>query len=132
MKWYLEVLKKYAVFSGRARRREYWFFVLFNIIVAIGLGMVEGALGIAAHSDQSILAGIYSLAILLPSLAVGVRRLHDIGRTGTWLLLVFVPFIGAVVLLIFFVMDSQPGDNIYGPNPKQEPFRQGVAWIETN
>jgi uncharacterized membrane protein YhaH (DUF805 family) len=118
MNWYLEVLKKYAVFSGRARRKEYWMFFLFNMIILFVLGFIEGITGISSGSEQSILASLYSLAILLPSLAVGVRRLHDTGRTGWWLLIGLVPIIGAIVLLVFLVIDSQPSENQYGFNPK--------------
>ncbi|GAB6094188.1 hypothetical protein JCM14469_04400 [Desulfatiferula olefinivorans] len=113
MNWYIEVLKKYAVFSGRARRMEYWMFVLFNFIIAVVIGFVEGFVG-----SPGFLSMIYSLAVLIPSIAVSMRRLHDIGRTGWWLLIAFVPLIGAVVLLVFMVLDSQPGSNAYGPNPK--------------
>lgn len=117
MNWYLEVLKKYAVFNGRARRKEYWMFFLFNIIIALGLGLIEGIAGIAPESDQSILATLYMLAVLLPGLAVKTRRLHDTSRSGWWLLIAFVPIIGAIVLLVFMVQDSQPGENRYSPNP---------------
>jgi uncharacterized membrane protein YhaH (DUF805 family) len=120
MNWYLEVLKKYAVFNGRARRKEYWMFFLFNIIIAVILGLVEGFAGIAPESDQSVLGTLYMLAVLLPGLAVGVRRLHDSDRSGWWLLIAFVPIIGAIILLVFMVQDSQPGENQYGPNPKAE------------
>lgn len=119
MHWYLEVLKKYAVFSGRARRKEYWMFVLINILVALLLGLIEGIAGIAPETTESVLATLYSLAVLLPSIAVGARRLHDTGRSGWWLLIGIVPLIGALVLLIFFVQDSEPGANQYGPNPKE-------------
>ena len=119
MNWYLAVLKKYAVFSGRAQRKEYWMFFLFNIIIAILLGIIEVVIGISPDADESILANIYSLAILLPSLAVSVRRLHDIGRSGWWLLIGLIPLIGAIVLLVFAVQDGQPGPNQYGPNPKE-------------
>ncbi len=105
MNWYLEVLKKYAVFSGRARRKEYWMFFLFHMIISIALGFIEGILG------SSMLFYIYYLAVLLPSIAVGVRRMHDTGRSGWWLLL-------PLVNLVFLVQDSQPTDNKYGPNPK--------------
>ncbi len=114
MNWYLEVLKKYAVFSGRARRKEYWMFILFNNIIVFVLGLIEEIAG----SDQSILATLYMLAVLLPGLAVSVRRLHDTGRSGWWLLIGFVPLIGAIVLLVFMVQDSQQSENQYGPNPK--------------
>jgi uncharacterized membrane protein YhaH (DUF805 family) len=119
MNWYLAVLKKYAVFSGRAQRKEYWMFFLFNIIIAILLGIIEVVIGISPDADESILANIYSLAILLPSLAVSVRRLHDIGRSGWWLLIGLIPLIGVIVLFVFAVQDGQPGPNQYGPNPKE-------------
>jgi len=112
MNWYLEVLKKYAVFSGRARRKEYWYFVLFNIIIMIILIIIGRAI------DSSILSTIYSLAVLIPSIAVDIRRLHDTNRTGWWLLIGLIPIIGWIVLLIFMVQDSQKGENQYGPNPK--------------
>ena len=118
MNWYLQVLKKYAVFNGRARRTEYWMFVLFNFIIVIALGFIEGFTGIAPGTDQSVLGGLYMLAVLLPGIAVGVRRLHDTGRSGWWLLIGFVPLIGAIVLLVFMVQDSHSGENQYGPNPK--------------
>ncbi len=113
MNWYLEVLKKYAVFTGRAHRTEYWMFFLFNFIIAIVLGVIDGVLGTA------ILGLIYSLAVLIPGIAVGVRRLHDTNRTGWWLLIGLVPLIGFIVLIVFFVQDSQEGSNDYGPNPKK-------------
>jgi uncharacterized membrane protein YhaH (DUF805 family) len=111
--WYLEVLKKYAVFTGRARRTEYWMFVLFNLVIAIALAFIEGIVG-----GPGVLGGLYSLAVLIPSLAVGARRLHDTGRSGWWLLIGLVPVIGIIVLIVFFATDSQPGTNQYGPNPK--------------
>ena len=113
MNWYLAVLKKYAVFDGRARRQEYWMFVLFNIIIAFGLGFIEGLVG-----GPGVVGLLYSLAVFIPGLAVSVRRLHDTNRSGWWLLIGLVPLVGAIVLLVFMVQDSQPGDNPYGPNPK--------------
>ena len=113
MDWYLAVLKKYAVFAGRARRKEFWMFVLFNLIISIVLGIVESII-----KTGGILGGIYALAVLIPSIAVGVRRLHDIDRTGWWLLISFVPIIGLIVLIVFAATDGTPGDNKYGPNPK--------------
>lgn len=112
MHWYLEVLKKYAVFTGRARRREYWMFFLVNFIVGLVLAVIGRVL------DLEILQYLYSLAVLLPGLGVSVRRLHDTGRSGWWLLIALVPLIGAIVLLVFLVSDSQPDTNQYGPNPK--------------
>lgn len=118
MSWYLKVLKNYAVFKGRARRKEYWMFALFNVLIAFGLGFIEGAAGIAAETNASVLALIYNLAILIPAIAVTVRRLHDTGRTGWWFFIALIPFIGAIVLLVFMCLDSDSGVNQYGPNPK--------------
>ena len=119
MNWYLQALKKYADFSGRARRKEYWFFVLFNIIISVVLTVCDVFMGTySAAASIGILTGIYTLAVLIPGIAVSVRRLHDTGRTGWWLLIVLVPLIGALVLLIFMIIDSQPGQNAYGPSPK--------------
>jgi uncharacterized membrane protein YhaH (DUF805 family)/type II secretory pathway pseudopilin PulG len=119
MYWYLEVLKKYAVFSGRARRTEYWLFGLLSCIVWLVLVIIEGVAGIASESEHYVLAGLYDLAILIPSIAVSVRRLHDTSRSGWWLLLAFIPLVGWIVLLMFMVRDSVPVDNQYGANPKQ-------------
>lgn len=119
MNWYLNVLQKYAVFSGRARRKEYWFFVLFNIIIALALTFIDFSTGLYdVESEIGLLSSLYSLAVLVPSIAVTIRRLHDTGRTGWWFLIAFVPIIGAIVLLVFMVFDSTPGDNQYGPNPQ--------------
>ena len=115
MNWYLEVLKNYAVFGGRARRKEYWMFLLFNIIISITLGVIEGIVG-----SYGIIAMLYSLAIMIPAVSVTVRRLHDIGRKGWWILITLVPILGAIVLLVFLVQDSNPGENQYGANPKIE------------
>ena len=109
----------YAVFGGRARRKEYWFFVLFNIIVAVVLALVDMLLGtFSSSSNIGLFSGIYSLAVVIPTLAVAIRRLHDTDRSGWWILISFVPLIGSIVLLVFYVMDSTPGQNRFGPNPK--------------
>jgi uncharacterized membrane protein YhaH (DUF805 family) len=119
MNWYLQVLKKYAVFSGRARRKEYWFFFLFNVIVSIVLSVIDVTVGTySATSGVGLLSGIYGLAVIIPSIAVGVRRMHDIDRTGWWLLIVFIPLIGVLVLLVFALLPGTAGDNKYGPDPK--------------
>lgn len=111
MNWYIAVLKKYAVIHGRARRKEYWMFFLFNIIIAFILGIIEVITGINSGSDESILANIYQLAIAIPSLAVGVRRMHDVGKSG-WFLLI------PIYNLILTVREGDKGSNPYGDDPK--------------
>ena len=119
MNWYLEVLKKYAVFGGRARRKEYWYFVLFNFLIYIVLTIIDGAIGtFSAEAGGGLLSGIYAIAVIIPYFAVGVRRLHDTNRSGWWLLIGLIPIIGAIVLTVFLVFDSKPEENQYGPNPK--------------
>lgn len=93
-------------------------FVLFNVLISIGLTLIDRALGTVTENGQGLLSSVYSLAVLIPGLAVGVRRLHDTNRTGLWLLIALVPCIGAIILLVYFVQDSDPGSNEYGPNPK--------------
>ena len=114
--WYVEVLKKYVVFEGRARRKEYWMFTLFNFIIMMILQSLAklGSIGIVFF----ILYVVYLLAVLLPSLGVAVRRLHDTDRSGWWLLIAFIPIVGAIVLIVFCCMDGTPGDNRFGANPK--------------
>ena len=117
MNWYLGVLKKYAVFSGRARRKEYWMFYLFYLIFAIVLSIIDSILG-TGGGGAGLLSGLFVLAMLIPSIAVTFRRLHDTDRSGWWVLIALVPLIGAIILLIFMIQDSQSGENQYGPNPK--------------
>jgi uncharacterized membrane protein YhaH (DUF805 family) len=112
MNWYVKVLKQYVDFSGRAQRMEFWMFALINYLIMFGLYIIDIVLGLG------FLGALYALGVLLPSIAVGVRRLHDTNRAGWWLLLGLIPLIGAIVLLVFFIQDSQPGANEYGPNPK--------------
>lgn len=119
MNWYLEVLKKYAVFDGRARRKEYWFFLLFNIIISMILSAIDGLTGsFNPETGVGLLGGIYTIAVLIPSIAVSVRRLHDTNRSGWWLLIGLIPVIGTIICFIFMVQDSNPGENEYGSNPK--------------
>jgi uncharacterized membrane protein YhaH (DUF805 family) len=118
MSWYLEVLKNYAVFSGRARRTEFWMFILVNILVTMLLAFVDSSLGMTVSYGVGTLSSLYGLAVLIPSIAVAVRRLHDTGRSGWWWLISLVPFIGIIVLLVFAAQDSQPSNNKYGVNPK--------------
>jgi uncharacterized membrane protein YhaH (DUF805 family) len=138
MDWYLMVWRKYAEFEGRSRRTEYWMFVLFNTLAILALAVV-GGLGVALIDKGSgvggilfIPLGIYVLAIFIPGLAVSVRRLHDSGKSG-WLLLLFIVlgcipiigFIASVIQIVLMCQDSDPGMNLYGPNPKS----QGQAWM---
>ncbi|HEX6500182.1 MAG TPA: DUF805 domain-containing protein [Micromonosporaceae bacterium] len=115
MNWYLAVLKNYAGFSGRARRTEFWMFVLFNAIILVVLGLIARLIG------TNIITYLYDLAVLVPELAVGARRLHDTGRSGWWQLIGIIPVIGWIVLIVFWASDSQPEANQYGPNPKLAP-----------
>lgn len=103
---YLEALKNYAVFNGRATRREYWLFFLISMGVAFVMGFIDGFL-----KTGGVLQALYNLALLVPSIAVGVRRMHDTDRSGWWLLL-------PIVNLVFLAQDSQPGPNRFGPNRK--------------
>jgi len=121
MDWFLVVVKeRYAQFSGRARRSEYWYFYLFYVLIVIGLAIVDGISGTRnATAGVGLFSGVFGLAMLIPSLAVSVRRLHDTGRSGWWLLIALVPVIGAIVLLVFVLLDSAPGANQYGANPKE-------------
>lgn len=119
MSWYLTVLKKYAVFSGRARRKEYWMFVLFNIIFSVVAVVLDNVLRTASEDlGYGLLYGLYSLAVFIPGLAVTVRRLHDVGKSGWWIFISLVPIIGGIWLLVLLATDSQAGENQYGSNPK--------------
>ena len=130
MKWFLKCLKQYADFSGRARRREYWFFQLFNliffIVIVLGLGLIANALGandsISPEFGLITIIGLliifYVLALTIPSIAVTIRRLHDTGNSGWMLFISLIPLIGPIWLFILYVKNSQPGENKWGPNPK--------------
>lgn len=111
MQYFTNALKKYADFSGRATRQEYWMYILFYMVFYIVLAMVGGVLGL------SILTTVFSLGLLVPTISLAARRLHDTGRTGWWQLLSLVPIVGSIVLIVFLVQDSHD-DNPYGPNPK--------------
>jgi uncharacterized membrane protein YhaH (DUF805 family) len=119
MNWYLQALKKYADFSGRARRKEYWFYMLFYVIILVVLSICDGFIGTTMQSGVGILTLIYILAVLIPTIAVSVRRLHDTGRSGWWILIELVPIVGIFIFLYFMVSDSNPGTNAYGPSPKE-------------
>jgi uncharacterized membrane protein YhaH (DUF805 family) len=113
MNWYIEVLKKYVVFSGRARRKEYWMFHLFVFLSFVPLGIIatfiEGFFWVFL---------LYYLGLVLPATAVLVRRLHDIDKSAWWLLITLVPLVGPIWLFVLTVLDGTPGDNQYGANPK--------------
>lgn len=119
MNWYITAVKKYATFSGRARRKEYWYFFLFNVLISLSLSFVDSLTGsFDPDTGYGLLSGIYSLALFIPGIAVSVRRLHDTGRTGWWLFILLIPIIGVLVLLYFTVSDGNPGTNEYGADPK--------------
>lgn len=119
MQWYLDVLRNFADFSGRARRKEYWMFFLINLLISFALAIVDIAFGMFSDSAGiGLLGGIYGLAVLIPSLAVSVRRLHDVGYSGWWLLIGLVPILGAIALLVLLVLDSKVETNAYGRSPK--------------
>lgn len=114
MNWYIEAWKKYAVFGGRAGRREYWYFVLFHILAYILLSIIAGIIGKIGAS----LLSLYAVAVFLPGLAATIRRLHDTNRSGWWALIALVPFVGAIVLLVFLSQESHAVENQYGPLPR--------------
>ena len=117
--WYKVFLSKYVDFSGRARRKEFWLSSLMNMLVTFFLVLVFGLVAVAVEEPGIIaLAYIYTLAVFLPSLSVLVRRLHDTGKSGWFYWMSLIPLVGGIILLIFLVQDSDPGPNIYGPNPK--------------
>lgn len=120
MNWYLQALRKYVGFSGRAHRTEFWMFTLVSTIISIALVIVDVSLGLGDEYG-GVLSSIYALAVFLPALAVGSRRLHDIDRTGWWQLLLIVPLLGLIVLIVFWVKESDAGSNEHGPNPWGAP-----------
>ena len=119
MNWWLTAIKKYADFSGRARRTEYWMFILFNLMFAIVAIVFDSILRSASEEPgYGLFYALFSLAIVVPTWTVTVRRLHDVGKSGWWIFISLIPIIGGIWLFILTVSDSQPGDNQYGPNPK--------------
>ncbi len=133
MKWYLQVLKKYAVFSGRARRTEYWMFALFNIIFSFAAIIIDMAAGTTYYNlPYGIFYFLYTLAVLVPGLAVTVRRLHDVGKSGWMILIALIPIIGVIWLFVLMVQDSEPGKNDYGENPKKGQEENFIADQKTS
>ncbi|MEN3585325.1 DUF805 domain-containing protein [Streptomyces sp. ZYX-F-203] len=116
MQWFIEAVKKYAVFSGRARRKEYWMYFLVYLALGIVLSIVDALLGV------NILVPLLWLGLFLPSLGVTVRRLHDTGRSGWWVLITIVPLVGTIVMLVFTCLDGDSEPNKYGPNPKSPVY----------
>ena len=127
MDWYLKVLKNYFNFEGRARRKEYWMFVLFNLIVSFGLGIIDGILGMKTAGGIGTFGAVYSLAILIPSIAVGARRLHDIDKSGWWQLIGVIPIVGWIVLIVWTASEGQAGSNRFGPDPKLDDGAPALA-----
>ncbi|HYH29112.1 MAG TPA: DUF805 domain-containing protein [Pseudonocardia sp.] len=129
MQWYLKVLRQYADFTGRARRTEYWMFALFNIVIGIVLMVFDNLLGLtfANGFTNGVLGTLYSIAVLLPGLAVAVRRLHDTNRSGWWVLIALVPIVGVIVLIVLLATEGERGPNAYGPDPKVSLGYPGVA-----
>ena len=127
MRYYLEALKKYAVFHGRAHRAEFWWFVLFNAIFSYALNVTFGASvgvpeeSISSASPQAVLPAIYGLAMFLPAIGVSIRRLHDTNRSGWWLLIAFFPIVGGIILIVFYAQAGDAGENQFGADPKAAP-----------
>ena len=115
MEWYLKVLRQYADFDGRASRQEYWMFVLFNLIFSLAANFIDYLIG-----SYGVMSGIYGLVLFVPSLAVSVRRLHDVNKSGWMILVALIPLIGFIWLLVLMVTEGTPGENQYGPNPNEE------------
>lgn len=114
MNYYLTCWKKYADFNGRARRSEYWMFVLFNFLVYAVIFLLNQFVSTYAFIGLPV----YALATFIPSLAVAVRRLHDQGKGGGWIFISFVPFIGGIWFLVLMFIEGQQGSNSFGPDPK--------------
>ncbi|KFF23516.1 DUF805 domain-containing protein [Chryseobacterium vrystaatense] len=121
MKWYLKVLKQYADFSGRARRTEYWMYILFNMIFAFIAALLDNLLGLKFNEQipYGFIYLIYGLATFIPGLAVLVRRLHDVDKSGWWFFISLIPIVGAIWLIVILATEGTPGSNEYGVNPKE-------------
>ena len=129
MDYALMPLRRYAEFSGRSRRKEYWMFTLLMLVAGLVIGTIEGILGI-----NTMVGGVYGpltallvLATIVPSIAVGIRRLHDTDKSGWWLLIALIPLIGSLILLFFFVSDGTKGQNRFGPDPKDPGQAEAFA-----
>lgn len=118
--WYIRGLQRYIQFTGRAGRAEFWYYILFYILIVIGLRIVDGVL-FGATAGNGVLTWLFWLFSIMPNLAIGARRLHDTGRSGWWLLLSLIPIVGLIVLLIWFISQGQEDSNQYGPPPIASP-----------
>jgi uncharacterized membrane protein YhaH (DUF805 family) len=120
MNWYFKVIKQYNDFTGRSGRKEFWTFVLFNILLVFALGFIDAIIGTSdAKIEYGFLSGFYTLAVLVPFIALLVRRLQDVGESGWMILIAFIPFVGAIWLIVLCLKDGNPGEKQYGPNPKK-------------
>ncbi len=128
MKYYLKALENYATFSGRTSRKEYWMFVLFNILFAFAAMIIDNILGTTRTSEFGVTAqygivyGLYILAVLIPGIAISVRRLHDVGKSGWFSLILLIPLIGSIWFIVLLLTNSNQGENKYGPNPNDNYF----------
>ena len=121
MKYYLKALENYTNFSGRSRRKEYWMFNLFNFIFAVVTMILDNLFGLTFDlAPYGSIYALYALCVFIPSFAVSVRRLHDVGKSGWMILISIIPIVGAIWLLVLFLTDSDPDENEYGQNPKEE------------
>lgn len=118
MQWFIAAMKKAFNFSDRSRRKEYWMFILFTLIFSIVLTIIDTVAGLEIAEDMGILSTLFSIILIIPTLSVTVRRLHDVGKSGWWVLISLIPIIGFIVLLVFTVKDSESKTNNFGPNPK--------------
>lgn len=140
MEWWFKCIKNYVNFKGRARRQEFWMFVLFNLIFSFVLGVVDNVAGLTLfkiypdtifEQKIGILSTLYSLFVLLPGLAVAVRRLHDVGKSGLYLFIFLIPLAGQIWLLVLFCIDGQHFANEYGPDPKAETAGENTNYINS-
>jgi uncharacterized membrane protein YhaH (DUF805 family) len=117
MEYFIGAYKKYADFSGRARRKEFWMYQLFYLIVSIALSFIDGLIGTYSSAGIGLLSTIFGFVSIIPAIALATRRLHDINKSGWWQLIEFIPLIGVIVLFIFFVLKGTDGENRYGSDP---------------
>ena len=120
MEWFFAAFKRTFEIRGRSRRKEYWLYSLFSIVITLLLLVIDSVFGLFIDDETGVLSTLFLIGTFITSLTVTIRRLHDIGRSGWWILLNFIPFIGTIVIFVFTVLDSEPGSNKYGENPKMD------------